>query len=281
MENYSKIFDNEISDEKIFSWLGQFNENETDFIKKLLVNFKYYSSKKVNGMVEELHELILQKTNLPLDKILFAPVGYVAKSGSAIAYFYRMQNNLKEEQFIAASDINEVSLKGMEAVVFLDDIIGSGHQAFEVWKQLLEPFAARKGNKVKFIFATLVGYERGIKYLEENTGFVIEVVEPIPESSLLFNSKSRIFEEDEFEKAKEVLNCYGKNLYENYPLGYAKGKGLIGFFYSTPNNTLPIFWSTENNWKPLLPRGNSFRDPKYLVGPIHGIPNNIIQNSPT
>jgi len=281
MESYSNIFDNEISDEKISSWLGQFKDSETGYIKKLLVNFKYYSSKKVNGMVEELHKIILQKTKLSLDKILFAPVGYVAKSGSAIAYFYRMQNNLKEEQFIAASDINEVSLKDMEAVVFLDDIIGSGHQAFEVWKQLLEPLASRNGNTVKFIFATLVGYERGIKYLQENTGYDIEVVESIPESSLLFNSESRIFEENEFEKAKEVLNSYGENLYENFPLGYAKGKGLIGFFYSTPNNTLPIFWSTENNWKPLLARGNSFRDPKYLVGPIHGIPSNIIQNSPT
>src|SRR5258707_125226 len=116
MESYSKIFDNEISDEKIYSWLSQFKDNETGYIKKLLANFRYYSSKKVNGMVEELHKIILQKTNLPLDKILFAPVGYVAKSGSAIAYFYRMQNNLKEEQFIAASDINEVSLKGTEAV---------------------------------------------------------------------------------------------------------------------------------------------------------------------
>lgn len=281
MENFSSIFDNEISEEKIYSWLCQFKNNEIGYIKKLLNNFRYYSSRKVNGMVEELHKIILKETNLPLDKILFVPVGYVAKSGSAIAYFYRMQNNLKEEQFIAASDINEISLKNMEAVVFLDDLIGSGHQAFEVWKQLLEPIALNNGHIIKFIFATLVGYERGIKYLQENTGYKIYVVEPIPESSILFNSESRIFEENEYEKAKEVLNSYGTILYESYPLGYAKGKGLIGFFYSTPNNTLPIFWSTENNWKPLLPRGNSFRDPKYLVGPIHGLPSNIIHNSPT
>ena len=80
--------------------------------------------------------------------------------------------------------------------------------------------------------------------------------------------QSTIFDKKEEKlKTEAIVKKYGEILYPQHPLGYSKSKGILGFFYSTPNNTIPIFWSTENNWHPLLPHGESFRNPDNLIGP--------------
>lgn len=55
----------------------------------------------------------------------------------------------------------------------------------------------------------------------------------------------------------------------------------MGFFYSTPNNTLPIFWASQSDWRPLLARGDSYRDPAFLIGPPPGLNATTAGGSPT
>lgn len=264
-------FDGDITDEEIFSWTNQFSLEDRPFIEKLLSNFQYYSSKKVNSTIKVLHTKIQKALKIPAENIWYVPVGYVAKSGTAVAYFYKIQNNLPQNRFISSNDLPNLQLTKESAVVFLDDFIGSGHQATMVWQKILEPIIPMD-LPCPIVFGALVGFEKGIRYLESSTKFEVIVADIISDSNLPFSLQSTIFDnEEEKLKTETIVKKYGEILYPQHPLGYSESKGILGFFYSTPNNTIPIFWSTEKNWQPLLPHGESFRDPNNLIGPPPGL----------
>jgi len=264
--NINDIFDGEISKSKYSNWLSQFEKDELSFIEKLVSNFTYISFRKLQIYVQELHREIL-KSIKTIENVLFVPVGYVVKSGSVVAYFYKKQNDLRENLFIPYSDLSDRRLASAEAVVFIDDFVGTGNQAIEIWDHVKGKFG-HQGLETKFFYATLVSYEHGIKRLKENTQFNTISIHKLTEKDDPLSEESTCFtDENERAEARRILYKYGQKLYQQYPLGYKDTSGLIGFFYSTPNNTLPIFWSTADNWSPLLSRGDDFRDPLYLVGP--------------
>ena len=280
MVKVTNPFDGDISDRAITSWLDQFEPEERPIIIKLLEAFRYYSSKRVNGLLRTLHATIQDFLKIPIERIWFVPVGYVAKSGAAVAYFYRKENRIPLTRFIAASDLVSLNLTNDMAVVFLDDLICSGDQATLFWRTALEPIFS-SNLPCPMVFGALVGFGKGIKRLKANTEFKILTSDIISEEDLPLSQNSTIFDsEEERKKAYTILEKYGKLLYPEHPLGYSASQGLLGFFYSTPNNTFPIFWATEGGWHPLLPHGESFRDPKRLIGPPIGLAQGIATETP-
>ncbi len=262
----NKIFDGEISENKYSNWISQFEENDRPFIESLINNFTYISFRKLQIYVQQLHAEILKNVK-KIENVLFVPVGYVVKSGSIVAYFYKKENDLRENLFIPYSELTLKRLASAEAVVFIDDFIGTGNQALQIWNDVKDKFGKQELD-TKFFYATLASYEKGIHRIKNNTRFKPLSIHKLTEQHYPFSEISFCFKNDgERKNAKKILIKYGEKLYEKYPLGYKNSAGLIGFFYSTPNNTLPIFWSVANNWKPLLSRGDDFRDPLYLVGP--------------
>lgn len=260
-------FHGEISHDALLRWLSQFGTDEQPLILKLLAGFRYYSSVRVHRVVRDLHARIQMSAAVQPERQWFVPVGYVAKSGSAIALFYKKQNDLAGNRFLWGADLTPHHFQDDSAIIFLDDFIGSGRQSAQFWKNLVQPIMLSRSN-CKVILGVLVGYTSGIQYLTRVTGFIPVVVDTLSESDRPFSEQSALFPDpDERERARLVAEKYGKRLYPKYPFGYASAQSLVGFFYSTPNNTLPIFWSTEHNWQPLLPRAEVFRDPSDLVGP--------------
>jgi hypothetical protein len=70
---------------------------------------------------------------------------------------------------------------------------------------------------------------------------------------------SAIFEdESEIDFARDMLLQLGRELVPQHPLGWNDMAGLVVFYNTIPNNTLPVFWSggtvNERPWKPLFPR---------------------------
>lgn len=265
-------FDGAITIEQFNQWLEQFLPEEKPFIEKIVSAFRYYSVNKIYKLLESLHEQILTILNLPLDKIWFVPVGYVAKSGSAIAYFYRKQNKIPDDRFLPYSALTDTIIPYGDAIVFLDDFIGSGDQAIQVWNNIPKFLPSSRN----IVFSTIIGLHEGIQNVTAKTGFIVIVNDQIegddpPLSSIFPN-------DDDRQKALAILLKYGERLFPKNPLGYKDSKALIGFFYSTPNNTFPIFWSSEDGWKPLLPRGEIFRDPTHLISSPN-IPREIVSES--
>lgn len=265
----------EIKKEEISAWLQQFEEDEQQYISKLLNNFVYYNSDRVRKVVKNLHNSIINSCNSKINDIWFVPVGYVTKSGSVIAYYYRSVNELQEEKFISSKDISRIINKTNIAIVFIDDYIGTGHQSKQVWEFVIKPVIGQFSES-EFFYCTLVGTNEGVEFVRSNTGFNVVVDKVIHKEELPFVESSRIFTDvDERKKAEKIVRKYGELLYPGNELGYKDSQGLVGFFYSTPNNTLPIFWSTNEKWHPLLPRNESFRDPNNLIGVISGLNNSL------
>jgi len=250
-------FEGDIGDHEIKKWLDQFESAEQPLIIKLLKEFKYYSSKKVNLLLRKLWTMILNDLKIPTDNVWFVPVGYVAKSGSAIAYFFKKVNNLNIDKFIPIHEINSIKVGSETAIVFLDDYIGSGNQASLFWNSEIKEKHIDKSCNSLF-YGVLVGLDEGIRKVETDTDFKVRAVDVFSEKDLPFSEKSKIFNNrKEKEEIKKIIKKYGEKFFPEYPLGYNSLSTLIGFFYSTPNSTIPIFWSKENAWRPLLPHGGS------------------------
>lgn len=282
MLDFRNPFDKDIKDEAIVSWLLQFQEDEQPYIKKLLPDFCYYSSKKINVLVQNLHQKIIEFLKVSPEKIYFIPVGYIAKSGGGVvAYFYRKRNNLKNKNFISVENFEKSGFTRESAIVLLDDFIGSGHQATSLWNNRIKPILDRK-KQVNITFASLVGYKPGMDYLSKNTGFNVVVADVLPEtaspiaenSSVLKNPKER-------ETVRKILEKYGRDLFPDHPFGYDSSELMVGFFYSTPTNTLPVFWSYKANWKPLLPRGEAYIDPENLITLSYNFRDGVLLDSLT
>src|SRR5215213_1260662 len=264
-------FGGDISDQSVLDWLGQFEPEEHPLIKQLLRGFKYYGSAKVAEAVKTLYQHILAASGgIRQEDMWFVPVGYVAKSGSIIAYYFRVQNNLPQDHFVSPADLGSLPLKQGSAVVFLDDFLGTGNQARQVWENVASPI--HKVTGADFYYATLVAYSHGQENLRRASNFLPLTVDTLSESDSPFSENNSVFDnEDDKTRCEQIVEKYGKRLYPNHPLGYRRTQGMVGFFYSTPNNTLPIFWASQNDWRPLLARGDSYRDPAFLIGPPPGL----------
>lgn len=262
-------FDGDISEEEYERWLAQFPPPDQRFAEKLASAFRYYSLRRMNAALRKLFNLILDSTKVAKEKLRFIPVGYVAKSGSAIAYFFRKQNKLQEDSFLTSNDVAIFEREPELVPVLIDDFVGSGHQGRHVVDELCNAAPHFSG---RLVFASVIGLESGIGLLRQNARVVPVVADLITNAELAFADPSQLFPDPEDRAAAlEFAERYGRRLFPKHSLGYARSQGLVGFFYSTPNNTLPVFWSSEDGWLPLLPHGESFRDPSYLFGPPRGL----------
>jgi hypothetical protein len=272
-------FRGDVSDQALSEWIAQFEETERPVINQLLKAFRYYGSAQVAELVKGLYTDIHNSSTDLNSELWFVPVGYVAKSGSIIAYYFRVQNELQQDRFISPVDIAALPLTQKSTVVFLDDFLGTGNQALQVWNTVAEPII--KKTKCNFVYATVVAFREGIEFVKTKTGFTTFAVDVLDDCDRPFSTSSHVFEtESDRNAAEKIIGKYGDRLYPNHPFGYRRTQGLLGFFYSTPNNTLPIFWSAQSGWKPLLARGDSYRDPAYLIGPPPGLSASMTTSSP-
>jgi len=233
------IFDGDISPDEFGQWLSQFPPSDQPFAEKLARHFRYYSLRRTNVALRRLYVQVLEAAGVPEDRLRFIPVGYVAKSGSVIAYYFRKQNKLKEDRFLSSNHVAVLEHDTSLVPVLIDDFIGSGHQSLQVVNELR---AAARGLQGRVIIAAIVGLESGIELLRRDPGIFPISADVVENGDLPFAEPSPIFPEpSDRQAALEALTKYGQRLYPQHPLGYARSQGLIGFFYSTPNNTLPIF----------------------------------------
>lgn len=269
MDNLTKIFYGEIEEDLINKWLSQFLPDEVPLILKLLENFKYYGAKKVNDLLKLIYAKIL--TEYTGKNIYYIPVGYVARSGAAVAYFFRIQNNISQTNFLTIQDVSIKEVTNESVIVLIDDFMGTGSQSVNVVERIKSELN-KKGVHPQINYAIIAGLETGINYFESVSDCKVFYGESIKQSELPLAETSSIFvDKNERDKLKAILQKYGSPLYQDHPLGYKNASALVGFFYSTPNNTLPIFWGSSKDWVSLLPYSESLRDSYSLIGPPTGL----------
>jgi hypothetical protein len=203
----------------------------------------------------------------------FLGIGNPAESGTHLLYYFRQENGLSKDQFVAVPELFDRSLADpnvqlanpdIQRLVFIDDFCGSGSQAVIYSRNILRvlrDIAARSGQPLHMSYLVLAGRADGLQTVRASTDFdAVEAVFELDSSYRSLSPGSRHFENVPpgvtREDARDIALHYGKTLWAAHPLGYKDGELLIGFHHNIPDNTLPIIWFDEPSppWKPVFPR---------------------------
>ena len=268
LSNFSGlVLGDEQAERIIAAWLlmnfTYYTPSEVDELCRVIYR-KYIHTKLTSGYYAKLKASKQEKIRRILKRTLFAHLGNPSESGAVILYHFRTANELSKDVFEQTPDLkSRLSDGSVDDVVLIDDVTLSGEQAGKYIKSLdlgstsvslLTFFAtpealeklSRENPKSQFIFAQL---------LDERTKL-------FSKSSFAFSSKDSMIIKD---LAYELCFNYGNFLVQNelqaaeqymkrYPLGFADGQQMFGFYYNTPDNTLPIFWCDTSKWHSVFRR---------------------------
>ena len=272
-----------LNKDRIKKWLNNFLEKEQEFALKLLENFKFIGAEELKESCLELYITLISSIThhdlhikIPED-LIFVNFGEQAKSSEMISYYFRLATNLPEKCFQNLYNPKIETIPKNKAIIYVDDISGSGNQFLDYWKDFKEKMKIRwKDDFNDFLESNVLIYlplfitESGKIIIENNSNFKVIYLPHhlLTNKHVPLSNECDIFTRTEIEQAREIFLKYGKKLYPKAPLGYGDTGLLITFFYNTPNNTLPIIWQKSPskfcdsmiNWEPLFPRHESKRE---------------------
>lgn len=227
-----------------------YNEDEIKHLMKVMLEkyIHYYLTKSRVGVCDEAGiENILTKSK-------FSKLGNESESSAYMLYLFRQINELSKKDFEDRPDV--------ENIVFVDDFSITGSQAETYIKKYLKenPKCVDKNIYVLLMVSTKDAIER-IKGIHQVVDVLACIV--MDDTSKAFSSSSIVFKgysPELKEQAKRLCEYYGERIKPeeegSTALGFGGGGYLLGAYYNTPNNSLPIFWSEMNNWKPFFKRYN-------------------------
>ncbi len=283
------LWDGKVLKPTIIDWLSNFKgEDEKKQALYLLSKYMYFNQASIRYLLKALYrdkyrtpiiqeiramnngiidETVIESAfKTRLNSTRFLGVGNPSESGNHLLYHFRQENNLPVSLFVTVDDLIR-SCDGLEHVVFVDDLCGSGSQVESDKTLNMCIRTLRKNNHFpKFSYLMLLGTVKGInkirilvddygrKLLDE-----VEAEMELNDSYKCFSNSSRYFDNKE-EKTNTMEMClkYGKKLVkkESHALGYGNCQLLLSLQHNTPNNTLPIFWFDNKDWKPIFRRHN-------------------------
>uniref|UniRef100_UPI004049757F phosphoribosyltransferase-like protein n=1 Tax=Flavobacterium sp. TaxID=239 RepID=UPI004049757F len=267
-----------ITTSDVRSWLEQFGEFEDQrIVFKILENIKFYSSSEVRDKMEDLFlevrreiaksqkSVFLEQGKRKRDDIL---VSYLdknpVKSGPEYAKIFVEQNNIYKDNSTNPDKLGNklLEIKNINAIVFIDDFIGSGNSIIENLEPILnENEKILKENNILIIIGVITGFEEAkhkILDFARKKGFsiVIKLLDPLNKSDKCFDNESLIYTKTiDRDKAKTICKKIGVTLEKKHPLGFHDCQTRVVFSTTCPNNSLPILWKETSTWKPLFKRG--------------------------
>jgi hypothetical protein len=270
-----------VNEVRLQAWLGQFGDEKAQGLAlRLLTRLKdkgYYDQARIYMLFRRLHSLVVAEQATGGDWAQIVKRGkttnvYVTfvdregKSGAALAYAYRVTNQLSAT--LAGSIDDAVAFLRQTSkpsiLVFVDDFIGSGKTVVQTLGGFQVRWAAEGfGSKGHSCYCVaLAGLASGIDYVRAEAEGVCRVLvaDELQAESRAFAPNAGIFESDEDRvEAERMCRAIGEVLEPKHPLGFDDGQALVVFAHRCPNNTLPVFYKEGRsyqgrNWLPLFPR---------------------------
>lgn len=230
-----------------------FNEEEVKHLMKIMLEkyiHKIFSNQGLTEVDDDQINLLIRRTQ-------FSPLGNQSESSSYMLYLFRQINDLSKYDF--------EDKKESDNIVFVDDFSITGSQSDRYIKKYLVEHSENKSKN--FYVLLMVSTQEAIIKIKS----IPEVKDVFPciimdNTSKAFSEESIIFQgysQELKEQAKKLCQHYGELIVSKEDkkngataFGFGGGEYLLGTYYNTPNNTLPIFWSEENLWQPIFRRYN-------------------------
>jgi hypothetical protein len=258
------LWKNGNSIEKKLSAFQGFKENSTiewknqttlswSIVLKLLINFEIYNGERVRNIFRNLvldNELLFSSENCYVTGF-----GKAGKSGEVMIYDLSHTTNIDQSKIKKTWQIT--SLPSNSKIIFVEDIIGTGRQSVGYIKEKLNQILLPSH---KPYLLSLCATQQGINNIKDNTNFeVIHGVLLNEKNHQFYSPINDKFTINEKKKIAEVNKLLKNENAEEFDLGL-----LLAFYFSIPNNTMPIFWKhgyvykdkngVEKTWNALLPR---------------------------
>ena len=295
------VWEQRVNNRILEDWVLQFDE-DSDIEKDeqlhalfLLSHFLYFGQDELRFLLKSLYRdlivapmlqairrqnantldlsLIQNEFRRKISNVRFLGVGNPAESGVHLLYYFRQENRLPKNLFINTHEIFNRHISGsnvgvtlrdpdIDRYIFIDDLCGSGDQAEDYSRHILDPLRTLSSTATASYFV-LFGTSHGLESIRALNRFeAVEAVFELDDTFKSLEAQSRIFqgEEGPFKREDIRSTCkkYGQRLFPTWPLGYRDGQLLLGFNHNTPDNTLPIFWggvqSQTGPWKPVFRR---------------------------
>jgi len=236
----------------------------------ILKHLHFYSSDNVRGKMTEVHGIVRRDLSRVIDTsqrkrsdILVSYLDGPAKSGAHFARLYVDEAKILVDNVVERSKLLETlnTRTDIRAVLFIDDFVGTGHQASGNLKEIdavIGPLIVQRG--IKVVFAAVVAFIQGWRYLERiidelSMPIQLHACEILDETSQCFGDNSEAFaDEVQKEFARNLAYTTGKILERDCPLGYGGLELAVVFERGCPNDSLPILWSESGKWIPLFKR---------------------------
>jgi hypothetical protein len=188
------------------------------------------------------------------------------KSGGGIyAKLYADENRIYVGNVVERSKIAQVlgERTDLQALVFIDDFIGTGESARKYIKELAEECGqALKDSELRTYFIAMCGFQDRKADIELTLSQLklpvnVHICDPLDESAKCFSDSSHAFPDPaERQRARNIAYEHGAQIVRENCLGYGDCQTAVIFEYNCPNNNLPILWaeSTDPPWRPLFKR---------------------------
>ena len=212
----------------------------------------------------------LQKHDIEVDDVLYVTVESSSgtKSGSdnvrADMQRYNIEDIGKDQILAAQSKFIEERLEGVQAIVFVDDIIGTGCTLWNEMYSFCEKFKINGKGKIKLYYMCIAPTEKGINHFNKNFIKYGYTVTSIYKTEWIC---AKAFKGDSTEygivnKYETEIDHYFAGSDHSYRMGFKQGCLLISFYYNTPNNTISSFWRpTPFNAPPFKRDGKECKRP--------------------
>lgn len=255
-----KYYDDEANEKagSVRRWLAQFDDDERASMLELIRHLRIFKPYDCWKALEWFAETIRSHFRGDLNGVYFCPLSdRPSSSGSQFGYELRKVLKVPIESFIFENPMDDLPADA-RALVFFDDIIGSGNQAIKFYTKHIAPHVDGQ----ELLYCVIAGFEHGIRKVEKETKMRVLCHKKFGAAQRIFGSKSPLGQSRE--KCQKIARKYGARLYPKGSLGYDRTQAMIAFYYTCPNNTLPIIWAgpgsgsaEQESWVPLFKRSET------------------------
>lgn len=267
----SSDFDDKIVDleDNLDKWLNNVNPNDKAIFLEVFSKFIYFTQAHCMNHWTEVIELLkadINICNIDISETLFvaveSPSGTKSGAEDIIGDLYKRnrRNNITKDRIVSSFTKFDISkICKFKAVVFLDDMIGSGITLSSTIKNVTDALKAVGCHSMQYYCSCLTPTKRGVRLIKRNCKKNNIDIKMLLKDDWYVDHlfKKGSLEYTVFEKYERLIEKHFDGGLKKYFMGFQEAALGVGFYYNTPNNTLSSFWcETNENSPPFKRDGN-------------------------